>query len=874
MDRPRPASKPFPKLAAAVALLLLVAAGAGAWRFLADGGARDAGASVPKRDARGDAAPVAPESAPPESAEAHGPSREAEPADRLSTGLPADTPARDALTIEVARDDGKPVTGAEVYVVDLRDALPVGLLALSNDRVELQRKALARLRADATGLVRVARRGHALGVFGFMDGRRGGIVTEPGVLGPQKLLLLAPIELAIRVVDADASPEEGIDVALLKHDGGDPALPLLRATTGADGLARITDVDFQLSQMRQRPSERQTAFEAGFAFPLVPNVVVPVPFDPPPASPIVLTMPETGALELQLVDEEGDPLALAGTTSVLAGPASNAGAQGRRKFTAPSVDVALDEHGHGRLARFGLGLIGSVHTEVKERDCRAVDFTGPAAAGESVEVKLVAKEIGPIVVGRALGVDGMPLAALTLDAQLDRFDIAKNGADAGSAAAAGPIEADGAFRLDFSRSHFRSGPDYALQFHALAVRDPDPGSAAALEARSDVTIPERGVVDVGTLTFAPPPLIASGTVVDDDERPVEDALVVVGWDSKEPIPYRRFHIAPSQTREDGRFEVRGETPPARLTLRAMCAGYLRTKPVPVDVGSTGVTLQLKMGGEVDGSVALPDGFARELLSVRLTLGDDRQVRNLEGDGSFRFERIARGLADVDLLLGKNADTAEVLASIHQVAIHPAEITRDPRLQPIDLAALVHLVDVTVRVPGGELAAGGAIGRRTNVNGNRGTLSVPLASGHAIVPCPTVPVQLQAVVPGFLAESFRGTDAPIDLLLHHGYPLRLQVRGALAKFPDFVALRVSAIPRDDAIASVGPAPSGPIQDGEATLVVPSTGRYRARIEFGPPPDPNASPDDARRRDRRTPRSDVDFEVKDVANEQVVELKVKG
>jgi hypothetical protein len=64
----------------------------------------------------------------------------------------------------------------------------------------------------------------------------------------------------------------------------------------------------------------------------------------------------------------------------------------------------------------------------------------------------------------------------------------------------------------------------------------------------------------------------------------------------------------------------------------------------------------------------------ELLSVRLTLGDDRQVRNLEPDGSFRFERIARGLADVDLLLGKNADSPEVIGSFHQVDLADCELT--------------------------------------------------------------------------------------------------------------------------------------------------------------------------------------------------------
>src|SRR6185369_11857611 len=333
--------------------------------------------------------------------------------------------------------------------------------------------------------------------------------------------------------------------------------------------------------------------------------------------------------------------------------------------------------------------------------------------------------------------------------------------------------------------------------------------------------------------------------------------------------YRIVHLTGTRSAADGRFEIRGEIPPGRLKVVASRAGFLAAKPVAFDAGAPDVTLQLRMGGGVAGLVRLPEGFASDLLHARLRLASDNrtsEVQRVSPDGSFEFGLLLPELWDFELLLGKDADAAERLVLLHQVAVHRAEQTQDPRLQELDLASLAHLVDVAVRVPGGELAAGGAIGRAAVfLDGKRGTLSIPLKEGRALVPCLTVPVPLQVVVPGFLAQTVRANDAPIDVLLYRGYPLRLRILGSLAKFPDLVALRVSAVPRDDSIAAVGAAPSAPIRDGEATLVVPSPGRYRARITFGRPPDPNAPPDEARRRDRRTPTPELDFEVKDVQDE---------
>jgi hypothetical protein len=112
-------------------------------------------------------------------------------------------------------------------------------------------------------------------------------------------------------------------------------------------------------------------------------------------------------------------------------------------------------------------------------------------------------------------------------------------------------------------------------------------------------------------------------------------------------------------------------------------------------------------------------------------------------------------------------------------------------------------------------------------------------------------------------------------MKRGLPVHVVVSGQLERQPDWIPTRVTARPRDEAIASVWPGDPVPLSANEASLVLPAAGRYRARIDFGPPPDPNAAnmPADGRRRVRGM-RSEVDFEVKEADREQVVELKVKG
>lgn len=870
IDRPRASVKLVPTLVVAAVVLLLAAAGGAVWHFLGDGSGRSGDPATASSGARRAAAPVATESARTEPDAAHGPSREADPesatAQDAATVAAAAAAAKYGIDVQVVRhQDGLSVPGARVVVLDSRKTNLEELARLAADPIELRTRASARLRADEKGRVRVARPVAGAWVLAFDDAGRGCVEIEAHTFAPQRLELMPRLTVAVRVVDETGAPCRDVEVALVPK-GDPPRRSAWRATSGADGLAKIADVDLEYSRTHSDwKAATPQPFEVGATLLMPAPPTVPVDLDALPAEPLVLQMPATGALAFQVVDLAGEPLAAAGSVKIVV---PNVG----------RLDVPLDLQGRGSVPRIGLGVAGEARPLIPERACDPVKFAGPTRAGETVEVALPAGVVGPIVVGRVTDAAGTPLGGFDLDASLDAFNRARDGTPEGSSAQRVKCDADGAFRLDFSRSGMRTTTATSHQLWLRALRDFDEPLAPPAEARFDVVVPESGEVDVGVVKLAPPPLIVGGSVVDDDGLPVEAAGVRIQIDKPVKELYRTVHLIGTRSGADGRFEVRGDIPPGRLKVVASRGGFLSAKPVAFDAGAADVSLQLRIGGSVAGFVRLPEGFASGLLHARLRLASDNgrtEVQRVDPDGRFEFGMLQPELWDFELLLGKEADAAERLVLFHQVAVHKAEQTQDPRLLELDLASLAHVVDVTVRVPGGELAAGGAIGRAAAfTDGKRGTLSVPLKEGRALVPCLTVPVPLQVVVPGFLAQTVRANDAPIDVLLYRGYPLRMRITGSLSKFPDLVALRVRAVPRDDSIASVDVSPSAAVRDGEATLVVPSTGRYRARITFGPPPDPNASPDEQRRRDRRTPTPELDFEVKDVLDEQVVELKVKG
>ena len=855
-----------------VALLLLALAGAGgaAWHWLhvGDWGGSDGGGLGRARSRSSSPADERPEPATKSAAaqrEAEAPPSDDDP-NAVHELAPGAT-VRYGIAVTVVRhEDGVPVNGAELVVLDAKSVERKELADLVRDPTELRRRAKFRLKSDKDGLAQVPRPVSSAFVVGLCEGHRGVLSVFAGTFGALRLELWKPLEVAVRVVDSEGTRQPGIEVALAESERAFLEAPL-RATTDGQGEAKIADVE--LEEALQTPARK---FVVGFAFPNQPPVNAPVAVDPPSDEPVVLTLPATGALAFHVVDENGDPLAVAGSLQLYSALPTQANDESNRRRSSERqpLRIDLDEKGRGTVPRVGLGLEFRAQAMVPERTSPSQRFRGPTQAGETVDVPMPAGEVGPILTGHAIASDDAPLGGAELHAQFDVYE--ESGKLAGSDRATTTLEAGGAFRLDFSRAVMKGREG---KLFLRATRD---GSSPA-ESTTAVTLPPTGITELGTIRLALPPRIAAGIVVDDESQPIEGALVTIDAKLDPPVPFRTNHLPNATTGADGLFELRGELPDGSLSLHAQRGGYLPMKPLPFAAGASDLTLTLRMGGSLAGSIVLPDGFPSDLLFARVQLPGSwplqADAQPIRGDGRFRFNLLPTGLWEFELLLGRDPENAELLASFHQVAIHPFEQTRDPRLQELDLLAFVNLVAATVRVPGGELAGKGTVARAAAGRKGKSQLSVPLTEGRALMPCTSAPVDLAFIVPGFLLQTVRGVEGPIDVLMRRGFSVHVVVSGRVERQPDWIPVRLTAQPRDDALAAVWPGEPVALEAGEASFVLPAAGRYRARIEFSPPPDPSsgqgASAAAPRRRSRV--RSDVDFEVKELDREQVIELPVK-
>jgi len=529
--------------------------------------------------------------------------------------------------------------------------------------------------------------------------------------------------------------------------------------------------------------------------------------------------------------------------------------------------VDLDANGSGALARVGLRLSFRADPYVRERAIEPQSFAGPTAPGETVKIVIPARAIGPVFTGVAVAEDSQPLSGAVLDAEITHFDAAgrPNSASTGTR-----IEPGGSFRLDWSRSGL-GGSDVECFLRVERI------DGFVGEANLRAKVPAEGELDLKTVRFGAPPLIASGQVVDDDSHPVEDATIALGTRAP-PISFSVNHLPSTTTDPEGRFALLGVIPPGPLFLRAVRVGYLAAQPVEVEAGERDVTITLHIGGALAGSVVLPDGFDRRFLRARITLAADpetSETQTIDSSGRFGFEPIKPGLSDFELLFGNDSDRRATILAVHQVAIRPAALCEDLRLQSIDVASLVRRIELTVQLPDGAPVARGRVAwfiERADGTYGWNELSAPIDAGRACVPYLDDPVDLRISVPGFPIRIVPGASGAMNVKLRAGLPVRLLLRRDPAKSGTFEPVWVRVVLPDERVAANAIVASTAIEDGAAALVAPLAGRYLARVYFKPPPEfadwtASMSPDD-----EALPRREFEFHVEELDHAQVIDIAV--
>jgi len=364
---------------------------------------------------------------------------------------------------------------------------------------------------------------------------------------------------------------------------------------------------------------------------------------------------------------------------------------------------------HVPLGETFSGLVGS------EGRLTRFEFAGPTAAGEVVTV---APEPAPTLRVRARPLD--PGGASLAD---ERFELI--GADGRRVCILDDDDGDGWVEADVAEDRFEVAPGDAVELRERRVGVPDEGAPYAL---LDAPAPDaEGVVDLGELRLAAPPVLAAGLVVDGRGRPVPRATVRVnrrqtlefdvqegalglgggsrlepGVDRDADAPVAR--VGEARTDRSGRFELRVRThevgDPEGLVLVASARRPERHATAALRVGAT--DHRLAFAGEGTFAVDL-SGIprpVRQLLRARLHSRDRYASQRQLATHSERVElAVPAGRYVLEVRFG-----LLLVAEVEGLVVPPGALCADPRLAPLVLDRPVERRRLRVQDAEGEAVA--------------------------------------------------------------------------------------------------------------------------------------------------------------------------
>ena len=499
---------------------------------------------------------------------------------------------------------------------------------------------------------------------------------------PTYIELERDFTLRAQVLDASGAPAAGARVALRQRwgrdDEPDMSLNLGRALTGGDGIALFPHFRALM--------EDSWEFDSRYVLELAEPFLEPLQreFDPtrPPLEPLELQLPPAGRVVLDLANEpKGGQFSLR---------------LGRATSQDPSGDTLSDDDflrpADGRTVLFpyvGLGLFvtPTSHVQGLARVHDESAALGPTRAGEERHLRVDVRanaSIGPrlhgTLVGSAIRPSGKTRADLSIDAhEPDGTEWSQN--------LRVSVLPDGQFVVPLARE---CEGQLHLIVNVLGPRDETVGRSNAR------TMGREGAaeLEIGEILVEAMPLSVSGRVVDEQGRGVVGAEVA-GWGKISAASghwndgWEAWGDLRVRSGRSGAFEMHFDRRWKAVGLSAWSADGVSEFTV-VEVGTTDVVLTLGLDGSIAGSVPLDCGLPREFLYISVREEGSRKVPAgaspyRRGEVDFEGQFLVRGLAAGSYAVSVRLSGADlVLAEVANVLVEDGQLTRDPRLAPLEV----------------------------------------------------------------------------------------------------------------------------------------------------------------------------------------------
>lgn len=743
----------------------------------------------------------------------------------------------------VEAGNGAAVPGAVVHVVDLSAATPAAFAEFFEMRPDpaetIARRGLRRT-ADQNGdvvlpagLAAILATAEAPGLFGLAG--FGDLDAAP-----LKLEVRPDRDLRIQVVGQDGRPRAGVPVMLANRNRPNEAPAWTGTSAGPDGEAVLRH--FPWFARDAAPSEE--AFAVRFRFPLADAPEVPVRADTAGDAPVRMVLPACGSLVVRVAGVDGGPAPEDAWATVDAG---GAGGTAQGPASAPRARVVS---GEARFPCIGLGLRLHVTAATFGHGLRpvAVIVPGPAAEGEEVVLDLAFGREHAAVAGRAVTIDGAPLARHRINASLAGLPEGKLPLNSAITAD------DGAFR-------------FVIAAEGDGTLTPPPGARLVLTAapaprkfpdangpRAEVPLLSAlgpGENAVGDVVFAAPPVVAAGVVMDEAGEPVPRvALGVERLQKRNPKDawptWPRLWNLGARTGKDGRFEIRGSCDAAEIRIVAEADGWYESERAAFAPGADDRRITLRRAGALEGGVLLPPGLPAARVHVTVAgepaatfrswprSGDPRDAevtQALDREARFRFPRLRPGTGNVHVKIGWSG---EPLVTIPGVVVPADGSGGDPRIQGIDLREIVNVITLTVLDESGHPVEGAEVEVSGSQPGGTTGNEVSPANGKVLIVTPLPAVDVVVRARGHRDTVVEAVAGDRVVVLPAALSVRLFLTGDWPEPEPPWTLSVALLPAGAReartpgrkVRQIPPEELGPLR--EVRLSVPAPGPHRVAV----------------------------------------------
>jgi len=581
----------------------------------------------------------------------------------LPPGVPAE---EEGFGLHVLRSDGRPANDAVVRWMLQRDldALRAqGRDSAALDPADLLASSTRTLRANSTGFAMLTSEGGTMIMDARLGDQWGWVRIRREDVGHARLVLARDTTLDVEVVDAAGAPRTRVPVVLR----GAGCQTIWSGSTGTDGRVSLRHADSVVLAARSRYEDLTIAI------------------DVPSGEARTLPRGEMPTERVRLVAPLGQRV-LVWVRDVDAQPCTR---PTRVRLAARGLEADCGS-ARERAAVDGLAVFEDVPTDMDlvatvESSCSAEILRSDVATRPDSETNVVVGVLEPMprVRGRLLDPRGGPWR---------EFEVAAHADIAGSWIAQGTARCDdrGAFELDVPALH-AAASDTSRSPLAITIVGRNGYGRTVCSARIELAPSAgRAPLDLGDVTANDWPVLVRGTVLDENERPLDGAPVELCDAEGRPDPRTR-----TLSDERAQFALRGPPPADEAILVRAIEPERRAADATVKLrrGEQHARIVIAVHGRLTGSALLPAGAPEGGVIVRIDQPSGAQIAlSLDAEGAFEFSNVEPGDVRVSFVPEGFEDSAVVL---ERVGVPRGGTCTDPRLVGVDLRERLVVVELEV-----------------------------------------------------------------------------------------------------------------------------------------------------------------------------------